>query len=475
MNKLLSEKDMHGYQNTCHDHIIKNNFCGLLLDMGLGKTVTSLTAINTLVYEELEIDKVLVIAPKRVAENVWTTEIKKWSHLKHLKISRVIGTRKQRAAALLVKADIYIVSRDNIAWLCGLYGGSMLPFDMLVVDESSSFKSPKSKRFKALKLVQPSFDRVLLLTGTPAPNGLIDLWSQIYLLDRGERLGKFISHYREKYFKAGKRNGAIVFNYNLKESCEQRIHKQIGDICISMKKEDYLDLPPRINNYIKIVFPPKIRKLYDDFEKEQVLALFDNEDEDEEDLEEVNVTAVNAAVLSNKLLQFAAGAIYDEDKNWHEIHDLKLKEVENIIEDSGGKPVLIFRTYKHDLVRLTDKLSKYKPREIKTSQDIEDWNNGLIQVAIMHPASGGHGLNLQSGGNIIVWYGPTWNLEHYLQANARLDRQGQTESVIVHHLVAEKTIDEDVIKALSSKSSKQNGLMAAIKAKVRKYKSLNKC
>jgi SNF2 family DNA or RNA helicase len=459
----MNRDNLHNYQLNANDHIIDNNYCGLFLDMGLGKTVSTLTAINELIYEELDVSKVLIIGPKRVAESVWTAEAKKWDHLKHLKIAKVIGSEKQRKAALREKADIYMIGRDNIVWLCGQFGGSMLPFDMLVIDESSSFKSPKSLRFKALKLAQPSFKRVVILTGTPAPNGLIDIWSQVYLLDRGQRLGKTITAYREIYFKPGKRNGAIIYNYDLQQDGESRIHDKISDICMSMKAKDYLDLPKRIDNYIEIQFPADLQQKYDDFERDQVLEMFS----DAED-----ISAINAAALSNKLLQFANGAVYDNEKNYHVIHDLKLEAAEEIVENANGKPVLIAYTYKHDLERLLEKLKKYKPKQLKTDQDINDWNAGKIQVMIMHPASGGHGLNLQAGGNIIVWFGQTWSLELYMQFNARLDRQGQTESVIVNHLVASKTIDQDVIKALANKNTRQEGLMQAIKLKIDKYKKL---
>jgi SNF2 family DNA or RNA helicase len=466
MKKLLRKDQLHEYQKTGLNHVMNNPFCGLFLEMGLGKTVTTLTAIDILIYEDLAVEKVLVIAPKRVAENVWSSEIENWEHLKHLKISRIIGSEKQRRKALAETSDIYTIGRDNIAWLCALFGGSALPFDMLVIDESSSFKNPKSQRFKALKLVQPSFDRVVLLTGTPAPNGLIDLWSQIYLLDRGDRLGKYISRYREAFFKPDKRNGEIIYSYALQKNSEQLIFDKIDDICMSMKKKDYLDLPPVINNYIEIPFTSAVQKQYNDFEKEQVLMLFEDQD-----LEE-GISAVNAAALSNKLLQFSNGAIYDntEEKNWHEVHKLKLVETENIIESAGGKPVLIFRSYRHDLERLMKHLKKYNPRQLKTEQDIKDWNAGKIQVLLMHPASGGHGLNLQAGGNIAIWFGLTWSLELYQQANARLDRQGQKNQVIIHHLMCKGTIDGDVAKAIEKKGTKQEGLMQAIKARIKKYK-----
>lgn len=459
----MNEADLHDYQIAAVEHIMNNTHCSLFLEMGLGKTVSSLTAIKKLMFEELEIAKTLVIGPKRVVESVWEAECEKWEHLKGLKVSKIIGTAKQRKEALRKNADVYLVSRDNISWLCGLYGGSMLPFDMLVIDELSSFKNPKSIRFKALRGVQPSFKRVIGLTGTPAPNGLIDLWSQIYLLDRGERLGKFITRFREEYFKPGKRNGAIIYKYDLVTDGEARIHEKIGDICMSMKAKDYLSLPGRIDNVIKIVLPPDIQAKYEAFERDQVLQLFAEQPEDEA------ITAVSAAALSNKLLQFANGAVYDENKDWHVVHNLKIEALKEIIEDANGKPVLVAYTYQHDLHRMKEALKQYKPVQLKTDQDVKDWNAGKIQVMIMHPASGGHGLNLQSGGHIIVWFGQTWSLELEQQFNARLDRQGQKNVVIVHKLVASKTMDEDVIKSQESKSAKQDSLMEAVKAKIKKY------
>ena len=377
-----------------------------------------------------------------------------------MKTSRIIGNPKQRYLAYKSKAQIHLISRDNIAWLCGEFGGGKLPYDMLIIDESSSFKNHKSVRFKALRRVQPCFKRVVLLTGTPAPNTLIDLWSQIYLLDRGERLGKFIGHYRKEYFKKGRSNGHIVYNYLALENSESRIYEKIGDICLSMKSEDYLDLPERIDNYIKIKFPDKIKKRYLDFERSQILELLENEDE---------ITAVNAAALSNKLLQFSNGAIYDQDKVVHEVHSLKLDALQEILEDANGKPVLVAWTYRSDKDRIFRRFAKYKPVALKTEGHISEWNEGKIALMCMHPASGGHGLNLQYGGSTIVWFGQTWSLELYQQFNARLHRQGQEETTIVHHLVAEGTVDEDVIASLSKKDKKQAGLMEAIKARIDKY------
>ncbi|NLE25101.1 MAG: DEAD/DEAH box helicase [Clostridiaceae bacterium] len=459
---MLNETDLHDYQRHGIDAIKQNRFYALFLDMGLGKTVTTLTAIKQLIYDDLDVSRVLIVAPKRVAENVWTSEIENWSHLKGLKISRIIGDEKKRKAALKEKADVYTIGRDNIAWLCGQFGGGMLPFDMLVIDESSSFKNPKSMRFKSLRMVQPCFNRVVLLTGTPAPNGLIDLWSQIYLLDRGQRLGKTITKYRDDYFKPGQRNGAIVYNYRIKQDGEKRIHERISDICMSMKAEDYLQLPGRVDNYIKVQFDAATQKKYNDFERDQVLNLITENGSAE-------VSAMSAATLSNKLMQFANGAVYDENKTPHVVHDLKLEAVEDIIEAAQGQPVLIAYTYESDRERLKDKLSKYKPVVLKTEQHIKDWNAGKIQVLIMHPASGGHGLNLQAGGHIVVWFGMTWSSELYQQFNGRLDRQGQKEVVIINHIVACDTIDQDVVKSLSTKITTERGLLEAVKARIKKY------
>ena len=463
---MLNRKNLHAYQIKAYNHIIDNPKCGLFLDMGLGKTVSTLTAVEELLFDYVDISSVLVVAPKRVVESVWTAEIKNWEHLTHLKTSRIIGNEKQRLAALKTKAHIYLVSRDNIAWLCGQYGGSTLPFDMLVVDESSSFKNPKSQRFKALRKV--AFDRVVILTGTPAPNGLIDLWSQVYLLDRGERLGKFIGHYRSDFFTPNQRNGHIIYNYKVVPEGEKRIFKKISDICMSMKAKDYLNLPKRIDNIIKVKLSPSVQAQYEEFEKQQVLAFLESLDEDEA------IAATNAAALSNKLLQYANGAVYDADKVPHVVHDFKLDALADILEEANGQPVLVAWTYRSDMHRIMDRFKKYKPRQLKKEKDIDDWNAGKIPLMLMHPASGGHGLNLQKGGNIIVWFGQNWSLELYQQFNARLYRQGQTKPTIIHHLVADRTIDLDVIAAIARKDEKQAALMAAIKARISKYEKLRR-
>ena len=461
MTKLLSLDDFHEYQKASVDHLQRNEKCGLFLDMGLGKTIITLTFLNKIIYEELEIDRALIVGPKRVVESVWTTEVEKWSHLKNLKLTKIIGSPMQREKALLEKTDIHLISRDNIVWLCGKYGGHM-PYDTLVIDESSSFKSAKSQRFKALRLVIGQFKRVIILTGTPAPNGLIDLWPQIYLLDSGDRLGKTITSYREMFFNPDARNGQVIFNYKLQETGEERIHARISDICLSMRAKDYLDLPQRINNYIELKFDEELQKKYDDFERDKVMEFIESG---------VELTAVNAAGMVNKLLQFANGAVYDEDKNYHEVHDMKLEALAEIL-DVDDKPVLVAYTYRHDLERMLVRFSKLKPVVLKTDQDIRDWNAGKIRLMIMHPASGGHGLNLQYGGNSIVWFGLTWSLELYQQFNARLDRQGQVNGVIINHLVANNTYDMNVIRSLNDKDKTQESLMDAVKYKIENYRNL---
>lgn len=454
---MLDRTNLHRYQHACVEHILKHPFCGLFIEMGLGKTATTLTAISDLMFDCCEICSVLVIAPKRVAESVWQEEAEKWEHLKHLSFSKITGTAKQRYAALHANADIHIISRDNVAWLCNLYDDA-LPFDMVVIDELSSFKSHRSERFRALRQKRPYIRRLVGLTGTPAPNGLIDLWPQIYLMDRGERLERTVTRYRDKYFKPGRSNGHVVYSYVLADGAEKAIHEKIDDICISMEAKDYLDMPERTDNYIRLKMPPDIKKRYAAFERDKIL-----------ELSETEVNAANAASLSNKLLQFANGAVYDENKTVHPVHDIKLEALQEIIDDANGQPVLVAWTYQFDRDRIMEYLKKYKPRELKDNKDISDWNAGKIQVLLAHPASAGHGLNLQAGGNIVVWFGQTWSLELYQQFNARLHRQGQKRHVVINHLVVEGTHDEDVIRALTHKDIKQSSLMHSIKAKIEKY------
>ncbi|AJA50075.1 putative protein p41 [Clostridium pasteurianum DSM 525 = ATCC 6013] len=449
----------HSYQEYAANHILNNPAAGLFLDMGLGKTVTTLTAIDDLLFLG-EVNKILVIAPLRVAEDTWSTEIDKWDHL-NLKISKVLGSVKERTIALNIDADIYITNRENVDWLVERCFKNWT-FDMVVIDELSSFKSSKAKRFRALRKVRPYFKRIVGLTGTPAPNSLIDLWSQLYLLDGGKRLGKTISSYKEQYFTPGNRNQFVVYNWNLKEGAEEAIHNKISDICISMKAEDYLNMPERIDNEININLSDRIINKYKQLEKDLVLELGEDD-----------ITAANAAVLTNKLLQMSNGAIYSENHDVVEIHEEKLKALLDIIEAANGKPVLVFYSFKHDFDRIKSflKSKKVSATGLEDSKDIKKWNEGKIPVLLVHPAGAGHGLNLQYGGNIIVWFGLAWSLELYQQANARLYRQGQKENVIIHHLISKGTVDEDVMRALGSKEINQNTLLEAVKARIQKYKS----
>lgn len=461
---MLTEANLHKYQRACVEHIINNPYCGLFLEMGLGKTVSTLTAIHYLMFDYLEINRVLVVAPKRVAESVWAEEAQKWEHLKHLRIIKVIGNPYERQKLLQQEADIYIITRDNLHWLCDIYGGAYcglsLPFDMIIADELSSFKNSKSRRFKALRPVRPYIKRFVGLTGTPAPNSLIDLWPQMWLIDMGRRLEKTITRYRAMYFRPSKTNGHVVYKYELLPEAKEAIYDKISDLCISMKSNDYLEMPDLINNFIELHLPEDLQKKYKEFEREKILGLNSMDTE---------INAVNAAGLSNKLLQFANGAIYDEQGETHEIHDIKLEALKELIDDSQGQPVLIAWSYRFDRDRIMEYLKSYQPRELKTNKDIEDWNAGKIQVMLAHPASAGHGLNLQAGGSIIIWYGLTWSLELYQQFNGRLYRQGQQQKVIIHHLVMAKTHDEDVIKAIQHKDLGQNNLLDSIKAKMEQY------
>lgn len=452
----------HDYQKYTIDRIINTKKIIAILDMGLGKTVCTLTAINELMFDRFECSKVLVIAPLRVARKTWTDEVLKWDHLRHLTTSRILGTEAERIQGLKADADIYLINRENVVWLVEYYLKRRIkwPFDTIVIDESSSFKSNQSKRFKALRKVAAITDRVIELTGTPSPNGLTDLWSQIYLLDQGERLCKTVTGYRDKYFTPGRRNRTIVYEYVPKRGAEEAIYKAISDIAISLKAADYLTLPGRVDNIIRLQLPKIAREQYDELERECLLEL-ENQDV---------VTAGSQAVVTNKLLQMANGAVYGATHSVTVIHDEKIDALEELIEDNAGKPIMVFYNYKHDYDRLMERLSKYNPRALNTDQDIDDWNAGRIAVLLAHPASMGHGLNLQAGGNIIVWFGLTWSLELYQQANARLYRQGQQQAVIIHHLVAENTVDEDVLRALKNKSVNQDELIAAVKARIESHK-----
>ena len=393
----------------------------------------------------------------RVAEDTWSTEIEKWDHLSHLKISKVLGKPKDRIRAMNKPADIYVTNRENVEWLVKEYFDKWT-FDMCVIDELSSFKSAKAIRFRSLKKVRAYFKRIVGLTGTPAPNSLIDLWPQLYLLDGGTRLGKTITGFKQQYFKPGRQNGYIVYDWKLKDGSEDAIHNKIGDICISMMSKDYLDIPERIDNIINVNLPEKVRAKYKQLEKDLVLELGEDD-----------ITAANAAVLTNKLLQMSNGAIYSETKEVVEIHEEKLKILLELIEAANGKPVLIFYSFRHDFDRIVSylKAKKLKAIGLGDSSDIKKWNNGDIPILLVHPASAGHGLNLQYGGNIIIWFGLTWSLELYQQANARLHRQGQKESVIVHHIITKNTVDEDVMRALGNKEINQNTLLEAVKARIK--------
>lgn len=446
----------HPYQQFAIDKIIELSAVGLFMDMGMGKTVCTLTALWDLRYDYFDISKVLVIAPLRVADTTWGDEVNKWEHLKALRLSKVLGSEQQRLDALAAPADIYLINRENVSWLVSQYRNHW-PFDMVVIDELSSFKSSKSNRFKDFRKVLPCIKRIVGLTGTPAPNSLMDLWSELYLLDRGERLGRTLTAYREKYFEPDKRNQHIVYSYKLKPMAEHQIHEQISNICISLSAKDYLELPDRIDNVVKVKLSEDAMEKYKELEREKLLELKDKE-----------ITAATAAVVVGKLLQVANGGIYDEEGERHYLHKCKLKALEDILEETGNKPVLIFYNFKHDFEALMQHFKKLKPRKLDTSEDIRDWNEGKIQMLLAHPASVGHGLNLQAGGNIIIWYGLTWSLELYQQANARLYRQGQTHAVIIHHLVAENTVDEHVMEVLRSKDKGQSTLLEAVKAKIKK-------
>ena len=440
-----------------HDH------CALLLDMGLGKTVVTLTDVMRRLYEDFSANKVLVIAPIRVAEDTWTREADKWDHLGGLRVSKVLGTAKQRIRALETPADIYVINRENVVWLAE-YLGNKWDFDMVVIDELSSFKSSRSKRFKALKKYITKAKVVVGLTGTPAPNGYMDLWSQIYLIDGGKRLGKTITSYREKFFNPGRGKGHVVYEWKLKPGAKERIDALLSDICLSMSKEDWLQLPSLIINDVYVRMDSKARKLYNEFRKEKVLPLLDGVAIDDVDDADSFVSGATAATLSNKLLQMANGAVYEDDGSVYHIHDAKLDALEEIVESNPGQPLLVFYEYRHDLERIKKRFADAVTlNEGNTSQIISLWNEGKIPMLLCHPASAGHGLNLQEGGHIAVWFGLTWNLELYQQAIARLHRQGQEKSVIVHRIICEDTIEDRVKQALDVKDTNQRSLLSALK------------
>ena len=441
----------HEYQTYATNFILEHPIAAVLLEMGLGKSVITLTAIYELMLNCFEVNKVLVIAPLRVARDTWPSEIEKWEHLKELTYSVVIGTEAERLCALRTPSHVYLINRENIDWLI-TKSGIPFDFDMVVIDELSSFKSYSAKRFKSLLKVRPRVKRIVGLTGTPSGNGLMDLWAEFRVLDMGERLGRYITHYRNRFFVPDKRNQQMVFSYKPIPGAEDEIYRLISDITISMKSGDYLKMPECIINEVPVTLSDEEWSIYDDFREDMVVALKDDE-----------IDAVNAASLSGKLLQMANGAVYNEEKEVVHIHDRKLDALEDLIEGANGKPVLIAYWFNHDLERIKN---RFAIREIKTSKDIRDWNNGEIPVAVIHPASAGHGLNIQFGGSTIIWFGLTWSLELYQQTNARLWRQGQNNTVVIHHIIAKNTIDEDVMKALRKKEKVQSALIDSVKARI---------
>ena len=442
----------HDYQRYATNFIVNHKISAVLLEMGLGKSVISLSAINELMLDYFDVSRTLVIAPLRVAISTWPDEIKKWDHLKYLSYSVVTGSEKERLDALKKPAHIYIINRENVDWLITKSGFKWF-FDMVVIDELSSFKSYQAKRFKSLLKARPKVKRIVGLTGTPSSNGLMDLWAEFRLLDMGERLGRYITHYRQNFFIPDKRNQQMIFSYKPKDGAEKEIYQLISDITISMKSKDFLKMPECIMNEVVVSLSEKEQKLYDSLKKDMVLSIGDDE-----------IDAINAAALSSKLLQMANGAVYNDKKESIVIHDRKLDALEDLIEGANGKPVLIAYWFKHDITRIKE---RFDVREIKTGKDITDWNEGKIPRAIIHPASAGHGLNLQAGGSTLIWFGLTWSLELYQQTNARLYRQGQDSTVVIHHILTNGTIDEDVMKALKAKERIQDALINSVKARLK--------
>lgn len=450
----------HEYQRFVIDYIKKNPIAAVFLDMGLGKTSITLTALNDLLFDSFDVHRVLVVAPLRVARNTWSSEIKKWEHLQELQYSIVVGTEKERMSALEKRADIYIINRENVQWLVEK-SGKKFDYDMVVVDELSSFKNHEAKRFRAFMKVRPKVKRIVGLTGTPSSNGLMDLFAEFKLLDMGERLGRFIGAYRANFFRPDKMNGPIVYSYKPIPGAESMIYNRISDITISMKATDYLNMPELISSRHEVQMDDVEKQKYEEFKKDLVLEIEDGE-----------ITAANAASLSGKLSQMANGAVYSDDLAVMQIHDRKLDALEDIIEAANGKPVLVAYWFKHDLTRITERLRKLKViyQKLDSDESIRKWNNKELQVGLIHPASAGHGLNLQSGGSTMVWFGLTWSLELYQQTVARLWRQGQTEStVVIQHIVTAGTIDERILKALEQKDNTQSALIDAVKAEVSGY------
>lgn len=438
----------YAYQQRAIDIIESHPFYGLFLDMGLGKTVITLTAIESLIYEQFEVSKVLIIAPKRVAESTWQDEANKWNHLSSLRFSTILGDAEQRAEAYNADADIYVINRENVEWL---FKSFPCKWDMLVVDESSSFKNPSSVRFKVLKRMLPHFRRRIILTGTPTSNTLMDLWSQMYILDLGERLEKTITSYRLKYFFPDKRNQYVIYSYKPRKGAQEFITHRISDICMSMKASDYLTLPKKVVNVVPVILPDEAKQMYKQMVIDQVVGLGDSE----------QITALQAATVSNKLLQISNGSVYTDDGGVKIVHKEKVHVLEEIIDESGGEPVLVFYGFRHDVQAIKEEIPDAV--ELDGKETLDAWNAGKIRVLLAHPASAGYGLNMQSGGHIVVWYGLTWSLEQYQQANARLYRQGQDKPVIIHHIVAKSTIDEKVLQALRMKKKGQDALLDAVK------------
>ena len=445
----------HPYQAYATKRILEGANVGLFLDMGLGKSVITLTAVDQLIYDYLCVQRVLVIAPKKVAEATWQAEARKWDHLRRLTLATALGTAKEREAAVMAGADITIINRENVVWLAETLGAAW-PFDMVVVDESSSFKNPAAKRFKALRRMLPRIHSVVILTGTPAPNGLEDLWSQVYLLDRGERLGRFITHYRERYFD----HNPWRHEYVPKPGAFEAVQARIADICVSMKAEDWLQLPELVVDDMPVALEGAGLRAYREMERTMVMNL----GEDEE------ISATTAAALTGKLLQLCGGAVYDEDGEAHHVHDAKLEALAELIE-ALNEPALLFYGYRHELPGIEAALKGKRWRRLDTAEDAEAWNRGEVDVLLAHPASCAYGLNLQEGGRHVIWYTLTWSLELYQQANARLHRQGQEKPVIVHRLLVQGGVDEDVAKALEGKDETQAALVEALKARIEKVVS----
>ena len=435
----------HEYQRKAIQWVLDKPKSGLFLPMGMGKTSVTLSAINELIYDYFSVKKVLIIAPIRVAQSTWPDEISKWEDMRHLTYARVLGSRQQRLKALKQEVDIYLINRENVSWLVEVVGRDW-PFDMVVVDELSSFKNPQAQRFKALRKVMPLVDRFIGLTGTPAPKGLPDLWPQLYLMDQGKRLGRTLSTFRSRYLMPGRRNGHVIYEWLLQEGAKRRIYDAIGDICMSLKAEDWLKLPDCQYLTQEVVLSKQAMQQYHRFKREKILEI----------CEDGVITAANAGVVTNKL--------YDEAHKVRQIHTAKLEALEDLLEAANGQPVMVFYYFRHDYERITEHFPDDNIRTIEDQQDVADWNDGKIDMLLVHPASVGHGLNLQHGGSIIIWYTlPNWNLELYLQANARLHRQGQTETVRIYHLVAKGTVDEDMMKSLEQKDVSQKALIEALK------------